>query len=155
MLVKHQTSDAQSIRMPELVYILPNENRIPENPENTQRYHSYHGGNLKIGYKEVALNVIWYKNVGTGADVLYYRLSRTDMSPVVQSNKYLVPVEVHMHRILGRSNPVTKLRMSARQGGEANASYQSSFEAWHDKEFGLKWRMDKELRDKVLSLCIV
>ena len=122
---------------------------------DTRGYHSYYGGDLKIGYKEVALNVLWYENIGTGTDVLDYQLSRTDTSPVIQSNKYLIPVEVTMHRLLGRSNPVPRLRMSVRQGGEANTSYQTSFETWHDKEFGLKWRMDKQLRDKALALCTI
>ena len=100
----------------------------------------------------MALNVMWYKTIGSGNDVLDYQLSRTDTCPVVQSNKYLIPIEVQMHRLTGRPNPVPKLRMSARQGGEANASYQTSFEEWHDIEFGLKWRMDKELRDTAFSL---
>ena len=120
-----------------------------------RKYDSYYGGNLKIGYKEVALNVMWYETIGSGEDVLDYQISRTDTCPVVQSNKYLIPIEVRMHRLIGRPNPVPMLRMSARQGGEANVSYQSSFEQWHDIEFGLKWRMDKELRDSAFSLCTV
>ena len=50
---------------------------------NLRAQDSYYGGNLKIGYKEVALNVMWYKTVGSGDDVLDYQLSRTDTCPVV------------------------------------------------------------------------
>ena len=121
----------------------------------SRKYESYYAGNLKIGFKEVALNVMWYETIGIGEDDLDYQLSRTDTCPVVQSNKYLIPIEVQMHRLIGRINTVPKLRMSARQGGGTNASYQTSFEEWHDIEFGLKWRMDKEFRDTALFLCNV
>ena len=37
---------------------------------NLQTHDSYYGGNLKVEYKEVALNVMWYKTVGSSDDVL-------------------------------------------------------------------------------------
>ena len=108
---------------------------------------------LEIGMNEVALNIMWYEAIRVGSDTLEYQLSRTDMSPVVQGNKYFIPLGFEMNHVLGRPNPVPKLQKSTRPNRSGNASHQTTFEHWQNKEFRIKYRMDKMVRDNALSRC--
>ena len=118
--------------------------------QNTSRgIISYENG-LKIGRHEVAMNIMWYETIGIGPDVLEYHISRTDTSPIVQSSKYYIPFGFEMHRILGRSNPVPKIRTSTRPKN-GNTSNHTTAERWHNIEFGLKWSMDKSVQDSAIS----
>ena len=119
---------------------------------NERRMHSYAGG-LKVGPKEVALHIMWYEVIGADGESLEYQLSRSDTSPIVQSNKYLIPIKFKMHRIIGRCNQVPKLRTTEREGRKNSVSYQTRFDKWHNREFMARWKMDEVVWRDALSLC--
>ena len=136
--------------------------RVMSNPEwggqgtrqnTTRRQHSYKGG-MQVGPREVAMNIIWYEIIGAGVGTLEYQLSRVDTAPVVQNSSTFIPFQFEMHRVIGRVNPVPKVRISTRPGGRDNASYQTTFERWHDREFGIRWKMDEEVRITALALSL-
>ena len=103
---------------------------------------------------EVAIFVMWYEKIDINSDVLDYRISRDVTEPVVQNNRPLIHASFKMHRMNNTSNPVPELRTSTRVSGVAYAcprrNSQTSRNAWHDKEFGLELKMDKE--DNEISL---
>ena len=110
--------------------------------QNTMTRTRYKKG-VKIGCNEVAVNIMWYDKIGIGSDNLDYCVWRTFTSPIVQSYKYFIPFGFNMHRILGRTNPVPRMRRSTRSNGGGNtydtpqSDNQTSDEAWRNKEFGL------------------
>ena len=118
----------------------------------TRRIQSYPSG-AKIGRNEVAMNIMWYEKMDISLDALDYQVSRSFTSPIVQNNKYFIPITVNMHRVLGGSNPVPKLRTSARSNMSISANTEARNNAWHDKEFGLRWKMDNIVRESALSRC--
>jgi hypothetical protein len=136
--------------------------RIMSNPEwggqgtrqnTTRRQHSYNGG-MRVGPREAAMNIIWYESIGAGVGALEYHLSRVDTTPVIQNSRTFIPLHFEMHQVIGRVNPVPKLRISTRPSGQDNASYQTTFERWHDREFGMRWKMDEEVRITALALSL-
>ena len=114
---------------------------------------SYSNG-VKVGKGEVALFVMWYEKIDIMSDKLEYWVSRTEAKPIVQSNKYLVPLDVQMHQMRGDNNSAPKLRTSSRtETARSNANNTRRIEDWHDKEFGIVWNMDALLRRTALALC--
>ena len=61
---------------------------------------SYSNG-VKVGKGEVALFVMWYENIDIMSEKLESWVSRTEAKPIVQSNKYLIPLDVRMHQMRG------------------------------------------------------
>jgi len=109
---------------------------------------------VKVSKGEVAIFVMWYEKIDVMSDNLDYWVSRSETKPIVQNNRDLIPVEVEMHRMLGESNIVPKLRSSTRNSNtRAEANNQSRVEEGHDKEWGTRWRMNDELRNIALALC--
>ena len=119
--------------------------------KNNQRHTIKYDSKAEVQRNEYAIFVMWYERIDINSDVLGYRISRTHTKPNVQSNRYLVHASFSMHRVLGRSNPVPKLRSSrndtARQNNQRRAN------AWYDKEYGLVWNMDARVRQEALSKC--
>ena len=113
-----------------------------------------YGNGVKIGKGEVALFVMWYEKIDVMSDKLEYWVSRTETKPIVQSNKYLIPLDVHMHQMRGDNNNVPKLRTSSRtENAQSNANSSRRIDDWHDNEFGIVWNMHALLRRAALSMC--
>ncbi len=74
----------------------------------TRRIQSYPSG-AKIGRNEVAMNIIWYEKMDISLDALDYQVSRSFTSPIVQNNKYFIPITVNMHRVLGGVKSSSKI----------------------------------------------
>ena len=100
---------------------------------------------VSISRNEIVMYIMWYKNIDLNTDSLEYHVSRTITKPTVQSNEYMILQGFEMHQITGRNNPVPKQR--------SNSSYQTTFEQWHDSEFGIRWKMDDATRQKALARC--
>ena len=120
----------------------------------------YQPGNVRVMRNEVGINVIWYEKIDINSDALDYHISRVDTTPIVQNCMDLIPLGgIKMHRTVGRSNPVPKNRRIQTHKKVSLGDYsvprtrnQTSEEDWYDKEFGLKWKMDRDLREKALSI---
>ena len=82
-----------------------------------------------------------------------YLVSTLKVEPMVQNNRYLIPIEVTMHQMLGQPNPVPRLQTSSRGGVTRSAAGTRRFEEWHNKELEIIWKMDLELRRLALSPC--
>ena len=119
----------------------------------TRRIHFYNNKQLKIYKQEVATCVMWYEAIGISSDALEYQISREHTTPVVTSDYSFIPISFDMHRILRQSHPVSKIRVSTRPGTGGNTSHQTTADCWLSKEFCLRWKMDKALRDNALSCC--
>ena len=140
--------------------------RVMSNPEwwegmgillnNTRRKRTYDNG-VEIGVNEVAIFVQWYEKIDINSDALEYHVSRTITKPAVQSNEYMVFSGFEMHRVVGGSNPVPKRRNTntARRGqyDRIREDIHKTFNEWHDKEFGLIWKMNNDVRRKALARC--
>ena len=99
--------------------------------------------------------VIWYENINVMVNDHEYWVSRTETIPIVQNNKYLIPLGFEMHQMLGEKNSVPKLRTSTRS--DLSRSFLNNtkrIEDWQDKEYGIIWKMDDELRRTALALRI-
>ena len=109
---------------------------------------------VDIGRGEVAVYVMWYEKINATSDKLEYWVSRTEREPLVQNNRYLIPIEVNLNQMLGSSNKVPKLRTSTRREmARAESNSQNRIRDWHDKEIGIVWEMSSDLRRMALSLC--
>ena len=110
-------------------------------------------GNVELGRGEVGLYVMWYEKIDVMSEKLEYWVSRSEEKPIVQNNRYLIPIEVKMHQMLGQVNVVPKLRTSTR--GDVNkravANSQQRTRNWHAKEFDIIWKMDSELRKLAMN----
>ena len=134
--------------------------RIMSNPEwqgqgvrknNSRRIMSYDG--VKVGKGEVGMYVMWYEKINVVSDSLEYWVSRSETKPILQNNRYLIPMEVKMHQMLGETNIVPKLRTSTRGDmGRSSTNNERRVEDWHDKEFPIVWKMDVDRRRTALSL---
>ena len=69
-------------------------------------------------------------------------MSRTIITPQVQSNYYLLHAGFAMAEKNGGMNPVQRLRLARRITHN-----------WHNKEFGYQWKMDVNSRQEALSKC--
>ena len=119
----------------------------------TSRIISYSNG-VKVSKGEVAIFVIWYEKNDGMSDLLDYWVSRSETKPNVQNNRDMLPVDVGIYCMLGDINNVPKLRTSSRSSTvRAQENNQSRVEEWHDKEWGIRWRMDQKLRNAALALC--
>ena len=90
--------------------------RIMSNPEwqgqgihknNSRRQASF--GGVQVGRGEVALYVMWYEKINVMSGTLEYWVSRTDTEPIVQNSRYLIPIDITLHQMLGQSIVVLKL----------------------------------------------
>ena len=96
---------------------------------------------------------MWYEKINVVSDSLEYWVSRSETKPIVQNNRYLIPMEVNMHQMQGENNVVPKLRTSTRGDTDRSATNnERRIEDWHDKEFPIVWKMDEDLRRTALSL---
>ena len=121
---------------------------------NTSRMMSYDNG-VKVGKGEVGVFVIWYEKINVMSDDHEYWVSRTETQPIVQNNKYLIPLRFEMRQMLGEKNSVPKLRTSTRSdASRSSLNNTKRIEDWHDKEYGVVWKMDNELRRTALALSI-
>ena len=97
-----------------------------------------YGNGVKIGKGEVALFFTWYEKIDVMSNKLEYWVSRTETKPIVQSNEYLIPLDVHMHQMRGDNNNVLKLRTSSRtENAQSNANSSRRIDDWHDNELAL------------------
>jgi hypothetical protein len=79
--------------------------------KNTSRgVHFYNSKGQEIGHNKVAMNVVWYKQNGIGSDAMEYQIERSETNAILQSNNYYIPITFKLHCVLGRSNPVLKIR---------------------------------------------
>ena len=62
-----------------------------------------------------------------------------------------------MHKIIGSNNPVPRLRSTVARSDEdekkQRQNYKRREDDWHDKEFGVKWRMSEDTRKNARALC--
>ena len=84
---------------------------------------TYENG-VDIGANEVAIFVQWYEKIYLNSNELDYRVSRTIITPQVQSNYYLVHAGFAMNEKNGGMNPVQRLRLARHNRHN-----------WHNKEF--------------------
>ena len=88
------------------------------------------------------------------SDKLEYWVSRTEREPIVQNNRYMIPIDVNLNQMLGEVNRVPKLRTSTRGNtNKAEMNNQKRIRDWHDKEIDIIWNMAPDLRRMALSLC--
>jgi hypothetical protein len=98
--------------------------------------------------------VMWYEKINVMSDTLEYWVSRTETEPIVQNNRYLIPIDVTLHQMLGQSNVVPKLRTSTRGDVRQSAiNNRRRVNEWHDRELEIIWNMDSEIRRLVLASC--
>ena len=98
--------------------------------------------------------MMWYKKINATSDKLEYWVSRTEQEPLVQNNRYLIPIEVNLNQMQGSSNKLPKLRTSTRREmARAESNIQNRIRDWHNKEIGIVWEMSSDLRRMALSLC--
>ena len=83
--------------------------------------------------------------------MLGYCISRTHTEPNVQSNRYLIHAIFGMHHILGWSNPVPTLCLARNDAARQNNERREN--EWYDKDYGLVWNMDAQVRQEALSKC--
>ncbi|KAL7550152.1 hypothetical protein ACHAWF_013398 [Thalassiosira exigua] len=119
--------------------------RVMSNPDwggqgayrnSSNRIKNYEG--VSIGKNEVAIFVMWYDKIDLASSTQDYYVSRTITKAIVQNNRYFVYGGFEMHRLLGDSNPAPKFRSGARVNDIDKRS-----DEWHDREYGLVWRMDE------------
>ena len=85
--------------------------------------------------------------------LMIIRFQGLKQSPLFKNNKYFIPLVVDMHRMLGDNNIVPKLRNSSRNdNSRANEHNIRRVEDWHEKEYGIVWKMDDNLRRFALAL---
>ena len=108
---------------------------------------------VQVGRGEVVLYVMWYEKINVMSDRLEYLVSTSEVEPMVQNNRCLIPIEVTMHQMLGQRNPVPRLQMSSRGGAACSDAGNRRLEEWHNKELEIVWKMDLELRRLALSSC--
>ena len=104
----------------------------------------------------IAMYIMWYEKIDILSDDLDYHISRNEVEPMVQSNEYMVLQGFDMHRVAGRSNPVPRPRSVTGQRGfysRVLQNYQTTFEQWHNKEYGAVWKMDHKTRREALARC--
>ena len=115
---------------------------------------SYDNG-VKVGKGEVGVFVIWYEKINVMVDDHEYWVSRKETQPIVQNNKCLIPLRFDMHHMLGEKNSVQKLRTSTRSDAyRSSLNNTKRIEDWHNREYGVVWKMDDELRRAALALHI-
>lgn len=138
------------------------------NSNRVVRYKDDFNETITVNPEETALYIIWYERIDVNSRELNYHISRTLVKPFVQSNYYFVHGGFDMHCTTrgGGGNPVPKERSTTRGGRRRSATTsttslgdyarprqdnQTSFEAWHDKEYGLVWKMDHSTYELALS----
>ncbi|KAL7490747.1 hypothetical protein ACHAWT_000278 [Skeletonema menzelii] len=119
---------------------------------------------IEVQNNEVATYVQWYEKIDLNSDERKYRVNGTN-APSVQNNQLLLHTGLKMQQLTGEPNPVARSRPGSgrQQRAAATASSslgayapprqnnQSSYESWHDKEYGIVWEMTKADRDYALS----
>jgi len=65
---------------------------------------------------------MWYEKINVMSDSLEYWVSRSESKPIVQNNRYLIPIEVKMYQMMGETNVVPKLRTWTRGDADRSAS---------------------------------
>ena len=119
---------------------------------DSRRITSFRG--VQVARGEVALCIMWYKKINVMSDALEYWVSRTETEPILQNGRYLIPIEVTLHQMLGQPNVVPKLRTSTRGDIEqSEINNQRRIKDWHNRELEIIWNMDSETRRMVLSSC--
>ena len=141
--------------------------RVISNPEwkgqgvlqnTTTRTRKYARNTVEVQKNEVALFVMWYEKIDVNSDACDYHVSRTITTPQIQSNRYLIHSGFDMHRVIGSSNPVPRSRPRSARATRSIydcplQNLQTSVENWHDREYGIVWKMDDSVRSTALSRC--
>ncbi len=131
----------------------------------TSRTTKYKMG-IEVKRNEVAIFVQWYEKIDLFSDELKYHVSREVTLPQVQNNQLLLHSTIQMTQLRGDNNPVPRNRTGSSRQTRATRSTatdlgdyepprqnnQSTYERWHDKEFGIIWEMSEEDRDYALGL---
>ena len=108
------------------------------------------------------------KRIDINSRELNYNISRTLVKPFIQSNYYFVHGGFEMHCTTRGGNTVPRERSTTRGGRSRSATTsttttsvgdyarprqdnQTTFEAWHNKEYGLVWKMDNSTYELALS----
>ncbi len=132
---------------------------VLRNMTGTAKRYDYDMG-IEVQNNEVAIFVQWYEKMDVNSDECKYRANGT-LPPSVQNNQLLLHTHTgfKMQQLLGDSSPVQEvgqdLTDSKQQRTTAAASSslgeyayarprrnnQSSYETWHDKEYGILWEM--------------
>ena len=119
---------------------------------------------IEVQNNEVAIYVQWYEKMDVNSDECKYRVNGT-LPPSVQNNQLFLHTGFKMQQLLGDSNPVARSRPGSdrqqRTTAAASSSLgeyarprrnnQSSYETWHDKEYGIVWEMAEQDRDFALG----
>jgi hypothetical protein len=115
--------------------------------------HFYNSKGLEIDHNEVAMNVVWYEQIGIGCDAMEYQIELTETNMIVQSNTYYISITFELHRVLVRSNPVPKIITSSQPRDSKNLHYHTTANYWLVKDLGLKWKMGKTVFENALGRC--
>ena len=59
--------------------------------------------------------MMWHEKINAMSDKLESWMSRSEREPLVQNNRYLIPVDVNLHQMVGQKNQVPKLKISKRE----------------------------------------
>ena len=94
---------------------------------NIERVNMTFGG-VQVGWGKVALYGMWDEKINVMPDRIEYLVSMSEVEPMVQNNRYLIPIEVSMHQMLGQPNPVPRLQTSSREGPTRSAVGTRKFE---------------------------
>jgi len=108
---------------------------------------------VRVNQGEVALYVMWYEKIDVVSNKLEYWVPRTETQPIVQSNRYLIPIDINMHQLLGQINVIPRLRILSRHNGleQSANNNQTRIDHWHREELANVWNMDSEIRVTALA----
>ena len=117
-------------------------------------YWPRHQGRLSsIRKDEVAINVQWYKKIDHNISALDYHISRHKTHLIVQQSRSLLHAQFNMTKMIGPNNPVPRHRSRSLHCPTTTGDYyfpttnfQSTVTGWHDREFGITWRMNDDDR---------
>ena len=108
-------------------------------------------GGVSIRNDEVAINVQWYEKIDHNSRALDYHIARHETHPIVQQSRSLLHAQFDMTKMIGPNNPVPRHRSRSRRGPTTTGDYyfptknfQSTVTGWHDREFGITWRMNDD-----------
>ena len=138
--------------------------RVMPNPEwdgkgvfrnETSRAINFLNG-IRIPPRNVAAYIMWYEKIDLMTNDLDYHISRTIIDPTVQSNEYFVLQGFEMHQVTAQNNQVPRPRsVRTPRGAYARLfqNNQTNYDQWHNKEYGVVWKMDNETRREALGRC--
>ena len=122
---------------------------------NSYTYYGYRGSTWSLAGVSHRYwnNVMWYEKIDVVSNKLEYWVPRTETQPSVQSSRYLIPININMHQMLGQNNVVPRLRILSRHNGleQSANNNQTRIDHWHREELANVWNMDSEIRVAALA----